>query len=144
MKTGEMSALGDPNGIDGSGILLPGNAVRVERDSIRLIGGRCRSCSLETFPRYGVCPGCMEEDVIESQMPSEGIVYSVATVHVGPARWHKPLTLGYVDLTNGVRVFGHLKKGCGIGQRVTVGLAEVGRDNGGAPINSFIFQPAER
>lgn len=144
MNTGETAFPVYPREDESSGVLLPGDAVRVNRDSVRLIGGRCRSCSLETFPRYVVCPGCMEEDVIESEMPPEGIVYSLSIVHVGPARWHKPLTLGYVDLTNGVRVFGHLKKGCQIGERVTIGLAEVGRDKGGGPINSFIFQPAER
>jgi uncharacterized OB-fold protein len=129
---------------DTTEIFLPGDAVRVSGKSAQLVGGKCDSCSLETFPRYAVCPGCMSEDVAEVNLPGEGAVYSLSTVHVGAPRWHKPLTLGYVDLTNGVRVFSHLAGNCKIGDLVTIGLAEVGREKTGIPINSFIFQTAAR
>jgi uncharacterized OB-fold protein len=125
-------------------VFLAGDALRVDNGAPSLIGGKCADCGLETFPRYAVCPGCISEEIATQEMPTSGVVYSLSTVHVGPARWHKPLTIGYVDLTNAVRVFSHLRGSCKIGDRVTLDVAEVGREKDGTPIANFVFKLAER
>lgn len=139
----KISAAGAAAG-DVADIFLPGDAVRISGKSAQLVGGKCAACGLETFPRYAVCSGCMSEEIVEVDLPNEGSVYSLSTIHVGASRWHKPLTLGYVDLPNGVRIFSHLTGNCKIGDRVVIGLAEVGREKNGVPISSFIFQTAAR
>jgi uncharacterized OB-fold protein len=141
MKADDLTALAE--GTENSAIFLPGESLRLRDGMPALIGGRCSACGLQTFPRYAVCPGCMSEEIAEEPMPSRGVVYSLSTVHVGPPRWHKPLTLGYVDLPNAVRVFSHLRGDCRIGDTVTLDLAEVGREKNGIPIKSFIFKSVE-
>ncbi|WP_170984288.1 Zn-ribbon domain-containing OB-fold protein [Rhodoligotrophos defluvii] len=110
-----------------------------------LIGGECGHCGGQMFPRAPVCPACMSEDMRPLELPREGIVYAFTTAHVGPAHWHKPFMVGYVDLPNGVRVFSHLRgEGLRIGDTVQLASGELGRDADGMPIMSFVFQPVER
>jgi uncharacterized OB-fold protein len=123
---------------DDLSILLPGNALAIRAGGAVLLGGHCKSCNASTFPAYPVCPVCMSEEVEAEEMPKTGTVYSLSTVHVGPAKWHKPFTVGYVDLDNGVRLFSHLKGDIRIGDAVRVDMAEVGHADG-KPINSFVF-----
>lgn len=104
-----------------------------------LRGGHCRACDARMFPRVAVCPTCMSEEVEEEIMPDRGILYSYTVLHVGSDRWEKPLTLGYVDLDNGVRVFTHLKGAVAIGQPVALALGTVGRQADGRTLRNFVF-----
>ncbi|WP_163989786.1 Zn-ribbon domain-containing OB-fold protein [Rhizobium lusitanum] len=104
-----------------------------------LRGGRCQTCGARTFPRVEVCPACMGEEMVEEIMPDHGTLYSYTVVHVGPACWEKPMTLGYVDFDNGVRVFTHLKGKVAIGQEVALSLDTVGHQPDGRELHSFVF-----
>lgn len=106
-----------------------------------LIGSCCRACGVETVPPVPVCPICGGEQVEEREQPQEGLLYSYTVLHVGPAKWRRPLALGYVDLPNGVRVFSHLD--CDtprIGELLVLGTATVGRDADGAELKSYVFR----
>ncbi len=124
---------------------LPGDALAADANGRPvLIGGVCRSCGCRMFPFAPVCPVCMSEDLAHEPMPREGTLYSFTIVHVGPKAWEKPYALGYVDLTNGVRVFSHLGGAAvEIGQTVELATAEIGRSAEGAPITTFVFQPVK-
>lgn len=109
-----------------------------------LIGGACKSCGTQFFPQHPVCPSCMSEDVAETAMPTRGKLYSFTTLHVGAKKWNKPLSVGYVDLDNGVRVFAHLQgQHFRFDQQVEMDLGQVGIEPGGAPISTFVFKPTE-
>ena len=124
---------------------LPGEALAADASGRPvLVGCICKSCGNRMFPYAPVCPVCMSEDMAREPMPREGTVYSFTTVHVGPKTWQKPFTVGYVDLTNGVRVFSHLRGAdIAIGQAVSLALADIGRSAEGLPISTFVFQPAK-
>ena len=77
-------------------------------------------------------------------MSKSGILYSSATVHVGPPKWIKPFDIGYVDLDNGVRLLTRLLGRPAIGDRVTLGVAKVGNEKDGTSIKSFIFAAGDR
>ena len=105
-----------------------------------LRGARCGACGTAFFPAAAVCPACMSESVAEEEMPRAGTLYAWTVVHAGPARWRKPMALGYVDLPNGVRVFSHLAgTQFETGQRVVLDVAAVADDAKG-PVNSFVFR----
>ncbi|MDN5927587.1 MAG: OB-fold domain-containing protein [Hyphomicrobiales bacterium] len=72
-------------------------------------------------------------------MSQEGVLYSFTTVHVSPPQWHKPMRVGYVDLSNGVRVFSHLKGALEIGATVRLDIGEVGSSSNGEPLANFVF-----
>lgn len=129
---------------DDLAIYLAGTALVLRGDRPVLMGGRCAACGGRMFPQPPVCPNCMSEDVRPEEMSSTGTLYAYSTVHVGPRKWHKPMTLGYVDLDNGVRVFSHIHgDSLLMGGPVKLDVAEVGRDEDGTPIVSFVFRPVE-
>lgn len=124
--------------------LLAGDAVRFDAAGRpHLLGGCCCTCGTRMFPRAPVCPGCMGEAVEEETMPDDGVLYSFSVLSVGPARFEKPVTLGYVDLPNGVRVFSHLAgDGLRIDGRVALDVAPVGTNPDRTPLRTFVFRPA--
>jgi len=75
-------------------------------------------------------------------MPRRGLVYSFSIVHAGAQSWHKPFTVGYVDLENGVRLFAHLRGAIEIGAQVELGRGVVGVAAGDASMVTFIFEAA--
>ena len=109
-----------------------------------LVGGACESCGTEFFPKYEVCPHCMSEAIAAKDMPKRGKLYSFTTLHVGAQKWRKPLTVGYVDLPNDVRVFAHLEgEAFKFDQPVELGVGRVGADADGTPITTFVFRSVE-
>ena len=139
-----MSTSPEPATPDSLEILLPGKALRLAASGPVLIGCGCRNCGARAFPTQPVCPGCMSEDIGEEEMSKSGILYSSATVHVGPPKWIKPFDIGYVDLDNGVRLLTRLLGRPAIGDRVTLGVAKVGNEKDGTSIKSFIFAAGDR
>jgi uncharacterized OB-fold protein len=108
-----------------------------------LLGARCRACDGCVFPFSHVCPVCMSEDMRTEQLPRTGTLYSFTALHVGPADWEKPFTVGYVDLSNGTRVFSHLKseRPFEIGDAVELAADDVRSAVAGGGKPMFVFQP---
>lgn len=128
-----------------SPISLAGDSVSSKSGRPLLIGARCNECGALAFPRVSVCSTCMSESFADEPMPERGTLYSWTAVHVGQPRMHKPITLGYVDLENGVRVFSHLsanERQLAIDQPVRLAVGQVGMEADGRPIETFVFMPA--
>lgn len=112
-----------------------------EEGAIRLIGSRCGACALTAFPAVTVCSTCLAEEMHDFELPQSGILYAFSQVHVGPAKWLKPYTLGYVDLPGGLRLLSHIVGAQPrIGQRVTLDVGPVAQSAGAEPIVHFIFR----
>lgn len=77
----------------------------------RLRGIECRDCGMKVFPVTDVCPGCLSTKLRALPLASAGRLYSYTTVHVAPPGWETPYVVGYVDLPEGVRLFGKVKAG---------------------------------
>jgi uncharacterized OB-fold protein len=124
--------------------LLCGDAVEFGADGRPvLVGGACLDCGAVAFPRPPVCTGCMSENIAPERLPRTGTLYAFSVVHIAPKRWKTPMTIGYVDLACGVRVFTHLDgDGFAIGDTVEVGIGTVGEDEDGA-IACFVFRRAK-
>jgi uncharacterized OB-fold protein len=122
---------------------LCGDAAELRDGRAVLIGGICKDCGNQTFPRAPVCCVCMSEAIEPQAMPRTGTLYAFSTVHVAAKKWHKPMRIGYVDLPNGARVFTHLEgTGLAIGDAVEAGMGIVGEDENG-PIETFVFKRAK-
>lgn len=78
--------------------------------AIKLLGGRCLQCSHISFPKKEVCPSCLglggQEDV---SLGPFGTLYTFAVVRRAPTQFPTPYVIGYVDLDEGVRVFGRIQ-----------------------------------
>lgn len=75
----------------------------------RLRGVECRDCGMRVFPVTEVCPGCLSSSLKSLPLAGEGRLYSYTTVHVAPPGWQTPYVVGYVDLPEGVRLFGKVQ-----------------------------------
>lgn len=122
---------------------LPGDALAADAlGRPQLVGGACAACGSKMFPFAPVCPACMSEDIARERLARRGTLYTFTILHVGPKMWHKPFAVGYVDLDDGVRVFGHLRgSGLSIGQQVELSTDLVGKAADGRDISTFVFSP---
>ncbi len=75
---------------------------------LRLCGAECSACGTRIFPAAPVCPTCNAEQLKPLALGATGTLYACSTVHVAPAAWQVPYVIGYVDLPEGVRVFGKI------------------------------------
>ena len=127
--------------------LLAGDAVRIGADgSVCLVGTRCNDCGTSIFPLVPVCPECMSENIADTDLATEGTLYSWSVVHVAPKGWNVPYIAGYVDLADNVRVFAHIADAdpatLEMDMAVTLTTALLGDDNG-APVESYAFTPKQ-
>lgn len=84
-----------------------------------LLGAKCAECGELTYPVLTACPGCGGCDFLASPLPSAGSLYSYSVVHMGPKGVDVPYIVGYVDLSDGLRVFGRIE--------MAIGAAQVGQ-----------------
>lgn len=108
----------------------------------RLAAGKCKCCGALSFPRAEVCSACLSDEIGETHLASEGVLYSFATVHQAPRNWIVPYHLGYIDLTDGIRVLAHVQGEPVIGGEVQLGIGRVGTATDGSPLMSYVFAPA--
>jgi uncharacterized OB-fold protein len=125
--------------------LLCGDAVELGEDGRAvLVGGRCADCDARAFPKPPVCAHCMGENIVAQELPRTGALYAFSVVHIASKKWKLPMKIGYVDLSNGVRVFTHLEgSDFAIGDTVEAGIGVVGLDENGT-IESFVFKRVPR
>lgn len=76
-----------------------------------LMGSACSNCKHEFFPQRLICPNCRRKGSLQAKkMPDEGKVFSFTEVHSGAKGFENetPYTLAIVELSNGVKVLGHI------------------------------------
>lgn len=90
-------------------VAIPGAWV-VEDGRVVLVGSRCGRCGKIAFPRRTVCDRCGKEGGQEdARLSSIGRLYSFSEVHVAHEGFQTPYVIAYVDLPEGVRVFGQVE-----------------------------------
>ena len=79
-------------------------------DTVSLVGMRCSHCGTKAFPARAVCSRCGAQDGLEAaRLSPRGKLYTYTEVHAAPRDFPKPYVLGFVDLEDGVRVFGQVE-----------------------------------
>lgn len=103
-----------------------------------LVGGFCRVCGVDYFPRPKYCPRCLGE-VEEKSLGGTGTVHSLTVIRTKPPfGLPQPYSVGIVDLEgSGLRVFGLLDPqqigDVRIGDSVRLCVRELGHDGRGEP-----------
>ena len=77
-----------------------------------LKGYRCRQCGKIWFPKFARCPNpdCWSDELEVIPLSRRGRIYSATDVFIGQPsmRQYMPLSVGYVDLPEGIRIFAQL------------------------------------
>ena len=83
---------------------------RMDGDRFHLQGMACGNCGTKAFPLREVCSAC---GVRSTSGPSNcrlrGKLYSFSEVHAAPKGFAVPYVVAYVDLDDGVRLFGQIE-----------------------------------
>jgi uncharacterized OB-fold protein len=93
-----------------------------------------------------MCPDCLGTELVEVADES-GRLHSYTTVHVMPAGFPQPLTMGYVDLPSGARAFGHFAPGVTVADlrpdmTVRFDAAVLFTAPDGEEVTAYRFQPS--
>lgn len=73
-----------------------------------VVGGKCQHCGAVSYPQKEMCHQCASESIIEIPLSPKGKLYSYTTTTRPVSNFTPPVVLGYVDLPEGVRMFGPL------------------------------------
>lgn len=113
---------------------------------MRLRGAHCAACGTRIFPTATVCPQCNAEGLRPLELGATGVLYAYSTVHVARAAWETPYVIGYVDLPEGVRVFGKVDGSGALAPDMAVHVRveeDVNADSrSAAPRYRYWFEPA--
>lgn len=133
--------------MEGSGSLIDPSLLTISGEGrVRLVCGRCTQCGAESFPKAEVCTSCLSLDVDSFELDGPGALFAFSVIHQGPRHWHLPYAVGYVDFPGGLRVFGHIKgpfESLAIGSTMKIELGELGTNEQGGPLTSYIFAVEE-
>ena len=91
------------------GRLITEDEVSTQDHDYKLLGMHCKSCNAKFFPVNAMCLFCLSESVEKIPLSSVGILYSYSFIHIAPKQWKVPYGIGYVDLPEGIRIFGKLE-----------------------------------
>ena len=83
--------------------------LKKDTEEIRLKGSKCRSCNKVFFPAVSRCQECLETDLAEIPLSNIARLYSYTTVQIPTKNFKPPYTIAYVELEEGVRVFGQIR-----------------------------------
>jgi uncharacterized OB-fold protein len=112
---------------------------RVDRDAGALVGSRCRSCATVSFPARAVCHRCGAAEMEPALLSARGALITHTTVHIPRPGVEAPFTLGQVELSEGVLVFGHVR-GLAADDRVPLAVEmRLAPDDGSVP--PYWFEP---
>jgi uncharacterized OB-fold protein len=127
-------------------------------DEPRLLGGRCDTCELVTFPSQAFCPRCSGGSVESHELPATGTLWTWTTQEFLPknppylgreqAREFIPFAVGYIEIPDVLRVearltdvaFGELR----FGMEMTVTTVPFTTDEDGTEVVTFAFRPTNQ
>lgn len=99
----------------------------------------CLACGYNNFPVSEICPQCWSRNIQLTELSPHGVLYSFSSQIFGGEKH----VVGYVDLPEGVRVFGRLtsseQQGPSCGTRVTLKAVQ---PPGSGPC--FVFAPSDQ
>ena len=73
-----------------------------------LLAGKCKTCGQVFFPKTPSCLSCGNDMTEEISLSKKGKLYSYSVVQMPSSHFKPPYAVGYVDMPEGVRIFGQL------------------------------------
>lgn len=119
-------------------------------DKPYLIGSKCSSCGMVTFPKREVCPRCLKKGTMkEYQIYGKGRLNTFSIVNAALPGFKAPSIQAYIDLDEGPRIWSlitgidpdpDLLK---IGMELELVVEKVREDHEGNEYLSYQFKPVQ-
>lgn len=127
-------------------VVFHAGALEKEGDTLVQIGFRCDHCGKTSFPVSELCPFCSFEKGVKTRLSNEGTLfsYSITRVPVGP--YKPPIIAGYIDLPEGVRVFGKIQADIEVvrtGMRLRMETGVLWTEKDGTEVVGYYYVPCE-
>ena len=119
-----------------------------------LLGSRCKSCGVVTFPVATSCMACSGQEMETVELPGRGTLWTWTVQQFMPKAPYnsgetpetfKPYGVGYLELPGGVRVEGRLTESdpekLKIGMEMDVVFEPYRTEENGDEVISFFFRP---
>ena len=123
-------------------------------DEPRLIGSKCVSCGIVTFPRQESCPRCASTEMGEQLLSRQGRLWAWTTQNFPPpsppfsgptGKDFVPYGVGYVELADEVKVETRLTESdpdvLRIGMEMELVVVPFRTDDDGNDVVTFAFRP---
>jgi len=80
-----------------------------EKDGMLIqMGNKCKNCGKTSFPAVELCPFCSSDKVEKVPLSTIGTVFSFAITRVPVGPYKPPIIGAYINLPEGVRVYGQI------------------------------------
>ena len=116
---------------------------RREGERVVLVGRKCQTCGKVAFSAAHYCDVCCGQSFAPAEIGSAGKLYSFSEIHIAPRAFKTPYVVGYVDMSETVRVFGQIENAAADlrpGARVEVTVGPVRTDDSGHAVESYKFR----
>jgi uncharacterized OB-fold protein len=121
----------------------------------QLIGGKCNSCGVVTFPRQSGCPRCNSQDITDELLARRGTLWTwtiqgflpKSPPYAGPEtpETFQPYGVGYVELPGQVKVEARLTENdpekLRIGMEMELVIIPFRTDEEGREVVTYAFAP---
>lgn len=112
-----------------------------------LVGSHCGQCGAHFFPIRQACSGCLSDDLETVRFSTTATLYTFSVVRQSTPDFEVPYALGYVDLSEGVRVMTQLTgrdpEDYQIGMEMELVVEPFGLDQDGNEMAGYRFRPTE-
>lgn len=119
-------------------------------DASYLIGSKCPHCGAAAFPARVICHNCRQGPLEEVPLGKSGKLASYTVAWAAPEGFKPPLALGYIDLSEGIRLLSMLtgfdpcSEVLELGQQMELLFERVRTDDAGNQIVAFKFRPTPK
>jgi len=122
-------------------------------EGVTLMGCRCRNCNEVFFGKYVACQNCGSEDLVDTPLSRQGILYSYTVNRNQPPIGYKgklpfePFAVGLLELPEGVRILAPLTdvnfEDIEIGMNMELKITKFYGDDAGKPVLAYAFAPSK-
>ena len=89
-------------------VLLKDGLISESSDKSGLLASKCSSCGKVYFPQRTFCLECCCSKLETVVISNTGVLYTYTIVNMPSAHYSPPYAIGWVEFSEGVRVFGQI------------------------------------
>jgi len=110
------------------------------------MGNKCMECGKTSYPAVELCPFCSSEMVEKTPLNTVGTLFSFSVTRVPVGPYKPPIIGGYVDLPEGIRVFGQIHanmEDVKTGMQVKVETGILWTEKDGTEVYGYYYVPCK-